>query len=209
MAVRVATDEIIVEKSGLRVRVTPPDVRANSRVRKGTSVEVRSGNELRGASPGFYVALGDRALASDADAVRLYWNLSPEGAIRFVANATRLLNGGALPFGLKVLTDPSLYLRHDSVVLYVARADFGGSTMPRPESSSSRARRPTLVRNARWNGMFRPSFSNSSCSSRNQPPRARLARRRSKCLRSSDSPNVSRCSRPVLCPFRPRSDFST
>lgn len=78
-------------------------------------------------APGFYTALGDRALRLDgADpVVRSYWHLTPDGAAAFVGSATTRLNAGGIPFRLKVLRDPSLYTRCDAGVVYTRKSDYG------------------------------------------------------------------------------------
>ena len=71
------------------------------------------------------MALGDVAHPMDEPVVRLYWNLAPDGALPFVATATRALNERSLPARLKVVNDPRRYDRCDAGVLYVRRDDFG------------------------------------------------------------------------------------
>jgi hypothetical protein len=56
--------------------------------------------------------------------VRLYWNLSADGAAPFVAAATRLLNSAEAAFNLKVLNDPNAFIRCDAGVIYLARDDY-------------------------------------------------------------------------------------
>ena len=54
---------------------------------------------------------------------RLYWNLRPVGAPLFLAAARRLLDGAALPFRIKVLSDPRGLRRCDTAVLYTQRRE--------------------------------------------------------------------------------------
>ena len=77
------------------------------------------------ASAGFYVALGDAARSRRADDVetRVYFNVTPAGAPALVSVCTRLLNGAAIPFELKVADHPAGYDRCDPAVLYL---DEGG-----------------------------------------------------------------------------------
>ena len=81
-------------------------------------------------SPGYYSALGNRSLPSsnEISRVRLYWNLAADGAAFFVHEITSRLNQGGVPFGLKVLNDPRRFARCDAGVLYLAAADFCGSS---------------------------------------------------------------------------------
>jgi hypothetical protein len=56
--------------------------------------------------------------------VRLYLNLDPEGAIRFMQMATGALNSAKLPFDIKVLNDPRKFTRADAVVLYASKEHY-------------------------------------------------------------------------------------
>lgn len=92
---------------------------------KGDFVAVRMPRNLM--QNGFYVAVGnagnDHGNAADADStiVRIYFNLTPEGAIAVMANLTQQLNDQAIPFTFKVLYNPADYDRYDSGVLYFAK----------------------------------------------------------------------------------------
>lgn len=57
--------------------------------------------------------------------VRLYWHLTPEAAVPYMAAATSLLNALGVPFRTKVLVDPAAYVRADAGVLYLDRRCFG------------------------------------------------------------------------------------
>jgi hypothetical protein len=73
---------------------------------------------------GFYMAVGNAGLSSHDSAsnlhsmTRIYFHLSPAGAIAVMANLTQRLNAINLPFSFKVLYNPSSYDRYDSGVLY-------------------------------------------------------------------------------------------
>jgi HopA1 effector protein family len=71
---------------------------------------------------GFYMAVGNAGLNShnsDRDTtVRVYFHLSPEGAVAVMASLTEQLNAISIPFSFKVLYNPSNYDRYDSGVLY-------------------------------------------------------------------------------------------
>ncbi len=56
--------------------------------------------------------------------VRIYFNLTPEGAIAVMGSLTRRLNEKAIPFNFKVLYNPKDYGRHDSGVLYFDKSDY-------------------------------------------------------------------------------------
>jgi hypothetical protein len=56
--------------------------------------------------------------------VRIYFNLTPEGAVAVMGSLTRWLNEKAIPFSFKVLYNPGDYERHDSGVLYFDKSDY-------------------------------------------------------------------------------------
>ncbi|GAB4386714.1 MAG: hypothetical protein Kow00121_53820 [Elainellaceae cyanobacterium] len=78
---------------------------------------------------GFYMAISnvsshDRNPAHEADWVRIYFNLTPEGAVAMMAAITTQLNDAAIPFKFKALYNPSDYDRFDSAVLYSNKQDY-------------------------------------------------------------------------------------
>jgi HopA1 effector protein family len=56
--------------------------------------------------------------------VRVYFNLSPDGAVAVMGNLTQQLNKISVPFTFKVLYNPSDYGRYDSGVLYFERINY-------------------------------------------------------------------------------------
>lgn len=118
---------LIVEKKGLRVRARASDCRpADGGRTADDAVSVRRPKELLSTSPGFYTALGDRALAvGDEDVeLRVYFNVTAVGAASVVAVCTRLLNDARIPFSLKVVDRPGGFTRCDAAVLYLGNTDF-------------------------------------------------------------------------------------
>jgi hypothetical protein len=119
----------IVRSGSLRLLV-PDDlfspVDAGVPVVRGSRVRVRMPKELPNASPGFYVATSNREFGSsdEVDIVRLYWNVSPAGAVALTRLLTRHLNDQDLSFRLKALADPAEYHRCDSLVLYLRTEDL-------------------------------------------------------------------------------------
>lgn len=128
--------ELTVHRSELTVHATDPAVHAGeSAVHAAEPVGVpvvgeraamRLPKELFEISPGFYLARADRPmdLGPSRRVVRLYWNLRADGAVPFVAAATRLLNSAGAAFQLKVLNDPDAFSRCDAGVVYLARDDY-------------------------------------------------------------------------------------
>jgi hypothetical protein len=80
---------------------------------------------------GFYMAIGNvgssRELSSaeyQSQTVRIYFNVSPEGAVVIMSSLSQSLNEAELPFSFKVLYNPSHYQRFDSGVLYFDLSDY-------------------------------------------------------------------------------------
>jgi HopA1 effector protein family len=115
--------QVVVSRDGLTLWARPEEVAGPAE--PGAAVSVLLPKELLRLSPGFYLALGDAALDSEATTiVRFYWNLRREGATALVAMLTTALNEEALGFRLKVINDPGGYLRCDAAVLYTSRSDY-------------------------------------------------------------------------------------
>ncbi len=75
---------------------------------------------------GFYLAVGNVGLSKQslATTVRVYFNLTSEGAVAMMQSLTEELNQLAIPFSFKALYNPSSYKRCDSAVLYIERSDY-------------------------------------------------------------------------------------
>lgn len=112
-----ADGRIVVHRHGLSLWARPDEV-LGADLEPGAEVSVRLPPELLRLSPGFYMALGNEELDGEEAVVRHYWHLSSSGGAALVEAATRLLNDAGLPFRLKVLIEPDLYVRCDAGVLY-------------------------------------------------------------------------------------------
>jgi hypothetical protein len=125
--VNVNANEAVVSKGGLQIYIHPGEYVSTRETphEPGSPVVLHLPKELLTASPGYYMALGDRGdIAPQAlPLVRLYWNLRAAGAIEFVDGFTRHLNHAGVYFRLKVLNDPAAYGRRDAGVLYFLKAD--------------------------------------------------------------------------------------
>ena len=73
---------------------------------------------------GFYMAVSNAGSDTHPQTVRVYFNLSPEGAVTIMEKLTRQLNEITIPFTFKVLYNPSDYGRYDSGVLYFERSNY-------------------------------------------------------------------------------------
>jgi hypothetical protein len=127
-------DVVVVQRDGLRLRSAASDLRhpAGGSPALGATVLARRPKELRDASPGFYVALGDRARGRDPQAVevRMYFHLTAAGAVPLIATATRMLNDEGLAFSVKVVNHPGGFSRCDAAVLYLEQDAFARARVP-------------------------------------------------------------------------------
>ncbi len=117
---------IAVAKDNLAFWVAPSEVRGeNGTLTAGHRCRVWLPKERRGLIPGFYFAIGDAQddLEKTERCGRLYWHLTHDGAVPFIAVVTSLLNESGVPFGVKVLNDPNAYYRADAGVIYFSRRD--------------------------------------------------------------------------------------
>lgn len=76
---------------------------------------------------GFYVSVGNARtnLRQEASSlVRIYFNLTPDGAVAVMGSLTQQLNEQHIPFDFKVLYNPQDYQRHDSGVLYFDKSSY-------------------------------------------------------------------------------------
>ncbi|BAY09983.1 T3SS effector HopA1 family protein [Calothrix sp. NIES-2098] len=79
---------------------------------------------------GFYMAVGNLGFPgltnpkNSQATVRIYFNLTPEGAVEVMRSLTQRLNDLAISFSFKVLYNPKDYGRHDSGVLYFDKSDY-------------------------------------------------------------------------------------
>lgn len=74
---------------------------------------------------GFYMAVSNAGSYSGEDSiVRVYFNLTTDGAVAVMESLTTQLNAIALPFNFKALYNPSDYGRHDSAVLYFDKSNY-------------------------------------------------------------------------------------
>ena len=77
---------------------------------------------------GFYVAIGNTGPAVDDQVaqgiVRVYFNISSEGASEIMSGVTRYLNELVAPFSFKTLYNPDNYQRYDCAVLYIQKQHY-------------------------------------------------------------------------------------
>jgi hypothetical protein len=88
----------------------------------GDSVAIRMPRNL--VQNGFYMAVSNAGPDTHPQTVRVYFNLSPEGAVAVMQSLTQQLNEIRIPFTFKVLYNPSDYGRYDSGVLYFEKSNY-------------------------------------------------------------------------------------
>jgi hypothetical protein len=124
--------DVAVKRGELTFWASPAEIRPEEgSAEPGVLCWVLVPKELRHLHPGTYFALGDTPssyLHTDPGGgrwplVRTFWHLSAAIAVEFVSAVTRELNALAVPFRLKVQSDPNDYRRADAGVLYLRRED--------------------------------------------------------------------------------------
>ncbi|MBE8988321.1 T3SS effector HopA1 family protein [Nostoc sp. LEGE 12450] len=79
---------------------------------------------------GFYMAVSNVGFnrienaENQAVTVRIYFNVTPEGAVVVMDHLTQQLNDLVIPFSFKMLYNPKEYQRYDSGVLYFHQRDY-------------------------------------------------------------------------------------
>jgi HopA1 effector protein family len=120
-------DNLIVKKSGLRLYIQRKRhlAGAEQQARVGETVAIKLPKNMM--QNGFYVAIGDlgfdRHQAADT-LVRIYFSLTPDGAVAVMNELTQMLNETELTFSFKVLYNPQDYQRSDAGVLYFDKQDY-------------------------------------------------------------------------------------
>lgn len=128
--VRQADGDLIVTKGGLTLHVQPSHLPLEQQAAQvGETVAIRLPRNR--VQNGFYLAVGNlnlhevsHSLDADSLIVRIYFNLTPEGAVVLMHDLTQSLNQQAIPFNFKALYNPADYNRYDSAVLYFRRQDY-------------------------------------------------------------------------------------
>ncbi|MTJ49547.1 T3SS effector HopA1 family protein [Dolichospermum sp. UHCC 0259] len=73
---------------------------------------------------GFYMAVSNLGTQDNQDIVRIYFNVSSEGAVSVMENVTREFNNMQVAFSFKALYSPDQYRRYDSAVLYFNKHEY-------------------------------------------------------------------------------------
>lgn len=120
-------ENLVVKKAGLKLHIqreqhlTP----AEQTAQVGEIVAIKlPKNRLQN---GFYVAVGNLGFSHSqltGKLVRIYFSLTPDGAVAVMKSLTQGLNEVRIPFSFKVLYNPQDYQRYDSGVLYFDWIDY-------------------------------------------------------------------------------------
>ncbi len=118
---------LVVKKSGLRLYIDREQhlPAAQPQVRVGEIVAIKMPKNMM--QNGFYMAIGDLGFNHQQPAdtlVRIYFSLTPHGAIAVMNSLTQMLNESKIIFSFKVLYNPQYYQRFDSGVLYFDKRDY-------------------------------------------------------------------------------------
>jgi hypothetical protein len=95
-------------------------------LRNGAEISIFFARESRSLQSGFYYAFGETP-EDDKHGfglVRIYWNVSLEGAAKLIGGTTTRLNRFHVPFRLKCVTARSQFERTDGAVVYLAKRFF-------------------------------------------------------------------------------------
>jgi HopA1 effector protein family len=123
-----ADGTLAVKKNGLTIHITREAYTSSNEDRAaeiGDFISVKMPHNL--VQNGFYVAVGnaggyDSQLQNlDRMLVRVYFHVTPNGAICVMESLTQLLNVANIPFHFKILYNPQDYNRADTGVLYIQR----------------------------------------------------------------------------------------
>ncbi|MBH8574017.1 hypothetical protein I8752_13485 [Nostocaceae cyanobacterium CENA369] len=115
---------LVIEKNGLKLHIDR-DVHLQPEERTatvGNSVAIKMPKNL--VQSAFYMAIGNAAAHERQNIVRVYFNLTPEGAVAVMESLTSQLNSIHIPFSFKALYNPSDYGRCDSAVLYFDKYNY-------------------------------------------------------------------------------------
>ncbi|EKU96745.1 hypothetical protein Lepto7375DRAFT_0655 [Leptolyngbya sp. PCC 7375] len=126
---QVSEENLTVKKGGLTLYIDRQQHLASEVTPTvGEVVAIRLPSNLM--QNGFYVAVGNAGKSSERveqgqePIVRVYFNVTSQGAGAVMKTLTQLINAKGLPFTFKVLYNPANYQRHDAGVLYVERSHY-------------------------------------------------------------------------------------
>ncbi len=115
---------IAVQHGGLTLHIEcdrhlPPE---NQTANIGDIVAIKMPKNL--VQSGFYMAVGNAGSYREDKIVRIYFNLTTEGAVAVMESLTTELNTIPMPFNFKALYNSGDYGRYDSAVLYFDKSNY-------------------------------------------------------------------------------------
>ncbi len=121
---------LVVRKSGLKLHIErDKHLQPNEQDAViGDTVAIKKPKNC--VQNGFYMSVGNaranlhKNAEDESVLVRIYFNLTPEGAVAVMGTLTQQLNDRNIPFDFKVLYNPQDYQRHDSGVLYFDKGNY-------------------------------------------------------------------------------------
>lgn len=120
-----ADGTLALHKQGLTLHVDrniylPPE---NQAVTVGNLVAIKMPKNL--VQNAFYMAIANTSKPQNPqNLARVYFNLTPDGAVAVMEALTTQLNAISIPFSFKALYNPSDYGRYDSAVLYFDKSNY-------------------------------------------------------------------------------------
>jgi HopA1 effector protein family len=120
-------EDLIVKKGGLKLHIDRQRhlSAAQQQASVGDVVAIKMPKNMM--QNGFYVAIGDLGFDRQQPAatlVRIYFSLTPDGAVAVMNSLTQMLNEAKIIFSFKVLYNPHDYERSDAGVLYFDKRDY-------------------------------------------------------------------------------------
>jgi hypothetical protein len=118
---------LVVKKNGLNLYIEREQhlLKDEQQAKIGDTVSIKMPKNRMQTS--FYVAVGNERANLRKNAsilVRIYFNLTPDGAVEVMSSLTQQLNEQNIPFDFKVLYNPQDYQRYDSGVLYFDKSNY-------------------------------------------------------------------------------------
>jgi hypothetical protein len=124
-----ATDDenLVVRKGGLKLHIDRERhlTVAQQQAQVGEVVAIKMPKNMM--QNGFYMAIGDLGFNRQHTAdtlVRVYFSVTPDGAVAVMNSLTQMLNEAKVIFSFKVLYNPQDYQRSDAGVLYFDKRDY-------------------------------------------------------------------------------------
>jgi HopA1 effector protein family len=120
-------ENLVVKNGGLRIHIQREKHLSESeqQAQAGDIVAIKMPKNRM--QSGFYMAVGDLGFSRPQQEdilVRIYFSLTPDGAVAVMKSLTQGLNEVGIPFSFKVLYNPQDYQRHDAGVLYFDWQDY-------------------------------------------------------------------------------------